>query len=144
MLEQIQHVTRFAAQYEREFIELLKQNGADKSRKELAASKRKLTQSESRITELDTIIQRLYEDNISGKLTDERFMKLSRGYEAEQQNLQEQVTELAEQIALQEQKTLDLSRFLAQVRKHTHVDGLTPTLLNELVERESPVEPLNW
>ena len=87
------------------------------------------------MTELDTIIQRLYEDHVVGKLTDERFMKLSRGYEAEQQKLAEQATELAEQIASQEQKTLDLNRFLAQVRKHTDVKELTPTLLNELVER---------
>ena len=135
VLEKIQHVTSFAAEYESEFVEMLRQDGADKSRKELLASKRKLAQSESRIAELDHIIQRIYEDNISGKLTDERFMKLSRGYEAEQQKLQEQVTELAEQIAAQEQKTLDVSRFLKQVRKYTHVEELTPTLLNELVER---------
>jgi len=135
VLEQIQHVTSFAARYEREFVELLKRDGADKSRKELLASKRKLTQAESRIAELDNIVQRIYEDNISGKLTDERFMKLSRGYEAEQRELTAQTAELAGQIAAQEQKTLDLSRFLAQVRKHTCVEKLTPTLLNELVER---------
>jgi len=62
-------------------------------------------------------------------------MKLSRGYEAEQQGLQAQTETLARQISEQEQKTLDLNRFLTQVRKHTHVEELTPTLLNELVER---------
>ena len=135
VLKQIQHVTSFAAQYEREFVELLKQDGADKSRKELAADKRKLAQVENRIAELDNIIQRLYEDNVSGKLTDERFMKLSRGYEQEQRELQGQTTALTEQVSTQEQKTLDLSRFLAQVRKHTNVTELTKILLNELVER---------
>ena len=135
VLEQIQHVTSFAAEYEHEFVGLLKQNGADKSRQELAQAKRKLTQTESRIAELDTIIQKLYEDKVTGVLTNERFMKLSQGYEAEQQALQEQMTELTEYVATQERKTLDLSRFLKQVRKHTCIDELTPTLLNELVER---------
>jgi len=135
VLEQIQHVTSFAAEYEDKFVELLKQDGADKSRKELLAGKRKLTQGENRIAELDYIIQRLYEDSVSGKLTDARFIKLSQGYETEQQTLQAQVTELAELISTQEQKSLDLNRFLARIRKYAHVDELTPTLLNELVER---------
>jgi len=134
-LEQIQHVTSFAAEYEREFVKLLEQDGADKSRKEQLANKRKLTQATSRIAELDTIIQGLYEDKVAGVLTNERFIKLSRGYEAEQQKLQAQVAELAELIVAQEQKKLDLSRFLKQVRKYTHVEELTPTMLNELVER---------
>ena len=135
VLAQIQQVTAFANQHEREFVEMQLQNSADKSRKELAAGKRKLTLAENRAKELDNIIQRLYEDNVSGKLTDERFMKLSRGYEAEQQELTAQTESLARQIAGQEQQTLDLNCFLKQVRKYTHVTELTPTLLNELVER---------
>jgi len=135
VLEQIQRVTSFAAQHEREFVELLRQDGADKSRKELTADKRKLAQAEKRIAELDHIIQRLYEDKVNGVLTEGRFMKLSRGYEQEQRELQTQTTVLAEQISAQEQKTLDLSRFMTQVRKHTNVTELTPILLNELVER---------
>ena len=135
VLKQLQQVTGFAAQHENEFVELLRQDNADKSRKELAADKRKLTQAEARIVELDGIIQRLYEDKVNGTLTSERFVKLSRGYEREQQELTEQTTALAEQISTQEQKTLDLSRFLAQIRKHTDVTELTPILLNEFVER---------
>jgi hypothetical protein len=80
-------------------------------------------------------LQYISEDNVSGKLTDERFMKLSRGYEQEQADLAAETATLAERIAAQEQQTLDLSRFLTQVRKHTRVTELTPTLLNELVER---------
>ena len=135
VLEQIQQVTSFAALYEREFVELLRQDGADKSRKKLAADKRKLTQAEARIAELDIIIQKLYEDKVNGLLSEERFMKLSRGYEQEQRELTAQTTALTEQISTREQKELDLSRFLAQVRKHTNVTELTPALLNELVER---------
>jgi len=135
VLSHIQYVTAFAAEHEREFVELLRQKGADKSKKELAAQKRKLTQAQSRITELDNIIQRLYEDKVNGVLTDERFMKLSQGYEQEQADLTADTKTLAERIAAQEQQTLDLNRFLTQVRKHTCVSELTPIMLSELVER---------
>jgi len=135
VLNHIQHVTSFAAEHEREFVELLRQKGADKSRKELAAQKRKLTQAQSRINELDNIIQRLYEDKVNGILTDERFVKLSQGYEQEQADLTAETKTLADKVATQEQQTLDLNRFLTQVRKYTCVTELTQTMLNELVER---------
>jgi DNA invertase Pin-like site-specific DNA recombinase len=135
VLEQIQQVTAFANEHEQAFTELLRQNGADKSRKELAAAKRKLAQAQSRIKELDTIISGLYEDKVNGVLTSERFVKLSQGYEQEQANLIAETERLATQVTAQEQQTLDLSRFLTQVRKYTKVEELTPTLLHELVER---------
>ena len=135
VLEQIQTVTAYAAQYEHAFAEMLHKDSDIKNRKELVAQKRKLTQAENRIVELDNIVQRLYEDNVSGKLTDERFIKLSRGYEQEQADLSAETEALAQKIAAQEQQTVDLSRFLAQVRKYTCVEELTPILLNELVER---------
>lgn len=135
VLEKIQQVTAFASKCEQEFAEMLRQDNTVKNRKELAESKRKLNQSERRIVELDNIIGQLYEDKVAGVLTSERFMKLSQGYEKEQQDLQVQVAELSRRIAEQEQQTLDLSRFLTQVRKYTHIEELTPTLLNELVER---------
>jgi len=135
VLEHIQYVTRYAAEHERDFVELLQQGDADKSRKEHATAKRNLTKAQSRIAELDNIIRRLYEDNVSGKLTDERFIKLSQGYEQEQADLSAETETLAEKVAAQEQQTVDLSRFLTQVRKYTRVTELTPTILNELVER---------
>jgi uncharacterized protein YeeX (DUF496 family) len=137
----IQQVVAFATEYEREFAEILRQDSALKSRKELAERKRRLSQSERRIAELDSIVQRLYEDFVSNRLTEDRFIKLSQGYEKEQQDLQIQTAELSQQISEQEKQTLDLERFLKQVRKYTQVTELTPTLLNELVERIVIHEP---
>jgi len=64
---------------------------------------------------------------VSGVLTNDRFIKLSRGYEQEQQELQAQTSALEEQISSQEQKTLDLSRFLTQIRKYTHLANTCKT-----------------
>ena len=65
--------------------------------REIRESKKEFEQAQARISKLDTIIQRLYEDNIEGKISDERFMKMSATYEAEQNQLTERVAEL-EQI----------------------------------------------
>ena len=91
--------------------------------------------------ELDTIIRRLYEDSIHGKLSDERFMKLSQGYEQEQKSLQVQVEELSQSITAQEQQTVNVERFLKVIRKYGDVTEVTPTMLHELIERIEIYEP---
>lgn len=79
--------------------------------------------------ELNKLFQRIYEDNVSGKISDERFEKLSGGYEAEQKDLQEK------ELTGQEEQAMSLDRFLATVKKYTEVKELTPTILNEFVEK---------
>jgi hypothetical protein len=85
--------------------------------------------------ELDRLFQRLYEDNISGKISDERFTKLSGGYEAEQNDLQEKIAILQAELTGQEEQAMNLDRFLAIVKKYTGIKELTPTILNEFVEK---------
>lgn len=88
-----------------------------------------------RMNELDTIIQRLYEDNISGKLTDERFKKLSEAYEQEQATLRENVPLLAAQLQDADDKMMNVQHFLKAVRKYTQPEKLTAAMLRELVEK---------
>ena len=78
----------------------------------------------SRIQELDKIFQRIYEDNISGKLSDERFMKLSKGYEEEQHTLQEEQTSLEKELQKEEKQSVDVKQFLSVVRKYTNLTEL--------------------
>ena len=103
--------------------------------KGLAKKKRLLTETEKRITELDRIFKHLYEDNIMGKLTDERFQKLSADYEAEQAGLQAQAMALHEEISEEESKSANVERFLSIVRKYTEIPELTPHILHEFVEK---------
>ena len=80
-------------------------------------------------------IQHLYEDKIKGQLTDERFAKLSAGYEAEQKGLEGTIKELSEQIAQKTDKTINIDRFMKLVKKNTSFEELTPTLLNTFIEK---------
>ena len=104
-------------------------------RKEISAKLRGLSQAQRRMEELDRPFQRLYEDNVSGKISDERFTKLSGGYEAEQKELQEKVAILQAELTGQEEQAMNLDRFLSIVKKYTEIEKLTPTILNEFVEK---------
>ena len=76
---------------------------------------------------------RLYEDNVSGKLSDERFASMSRNYEDEQETLKEEMEILREEIELQEQQMKNLELFIQKVKEHTEMETLTPYAAHELI-----------
>ena len=88
-----------------------------------------------RITGLDAIFKRLYEDSISGKLSDERFQKLSADYEKEEQELKVLASSLRKEVELEESKSADVDRFLSVVERCTDIPELTPCILHEFVEK---------
>lgn len=94
-----------------------------------------LAAKEHRIKELDGIIKKLYEDNFSGKLSDERYMIFSREYEDEQHTLKAEVEELKSQIEEQTSKAVNINSFLTVAKKYTSFETLTPGMLHELVEK---------
>lgn len=85
--------------------------------------------------ELDRLFKRIYEDNVNGRISDERFEKLSAGYEVEQKDLQYKISAIQAELAEKEKKAIDVDSFLSTVRKYTDIQELTPTILNEFIER---------
>ena len=100
-----------------------------------ASVKRALAKQERRITELDTIIQKLYEDNVCGKLSDERFVKLSAGYEQEQAELTTSIQTLRKELAAAQESTGNAEKFLRLVRKYTEPKELTTVMVHELIDK---------
>ena len=95
-----------------------------------------------RIHKLDDIIQRLYEDNIEGKISDERFFaRMSENYEAGQKTLECRVAELRTQIAAQQESSVNIDRFLALVRRYTDIRELAPEIISEFVDRIEIYKP---
>ena len=84
LLEDLRRTIRFAGSQKQTFLQLLQNNADEKERQELKANTRELTAAEERIKALDKIIQSLYEDKVAGKLSEERYLKLSETYESEQ------------------------------------------------------------
>ena len=84
---------------------------------------------------LDTIIQRLYEDNISGKISDERYAKMAASYEAEQRELEARIDELNTYIDAEMEMTENIASFLRQVQKYTEITELNATIVHEFIEK---------
>lgn len=98
-------------------------------------ARKHLTKSQKRIAELDKLFTRIYEDNVSGKLSDERFEMMSKSYESEQKQLKNTVSELSAFIETKEQKSADVSQFVGVIKKYEHIDKLTAEIMRELIER---------
>ena len=88
LLRELKRITAFAREREDEFVRLVTQKGEKELNRQLRESSAELAKAEDRIRKLDAIISRLYEDNVSGKVSDERFAKMSASYDAEQKDLE--------------------------------------------------------
>ena len=97
--------------------------------------KKTLEQARKRIAELDRIFKRIYEDDVNGTISHERFLKLSAEYEAEQKELTEFVYAEQNAVHIFEQDKADFDNFAAVIRKYVGVKELTPTIVNEFVKK---------
>ena len=89
----------------------------------------------ARINKLDSIIQHLYEDNIEGKISDDRFSKLSVNYEIEQADLTSKIKDLDIYINEETNKLVNVESFVTAVKKYTHIETLDCEVLRELVSK---------
>ena len=135
VLKNLREAIQYVTEYEAEFI----QEAADSSMRdrdaEFARKREALSKADQRIAELDRIISRMYEDNVMGKLSDERFMKMSRDYELEQSNLKSMAEVLRKELKQQEQQKTNVKAFIATVKKYTDMRELDATLLREFIDR---------
>ena len=135
VLSNLRKVTSYAAKHEARFMKLLIEQNEDGDRRRNAAKKKELEAAEKRIAELSAIFKRLYEDSVTGRISDERFTELSADYEAEQKELKERAARLREELSKAQEATANAEKFMNLVRRHTTIEELTPTLLREFVEK---------
>ena len=135
VLENLQKVISYVKAYENDFVRQVTENKLAEQEQTLSASKRQLEQELRRITEIDSIIKRLYEDHLRGKLSESRFAKMSADYEQEQQSLERSSAELRKSVDAYEKQSLNIKSFLKCVKKYTEPHELTPDILHELVEK---------
>ena len=104
------------------------------SEEAIRANKKRLAQSDKRLVELDRLLIRIYEDNVAGKLSDERFSMMSQSYEDEQAQLKAEIQTLQQDIEVQERQIENLEQFIQRVHKYADLQELTPYALRELVK----------
>ena len=135
LLSELQRITAFAREHEDEFLEMVTKKSLAELNKSQREGKRELEQAMQRISKLDKIIQRLYEDNVEGKISDERFAKMSSNYEAEQEQLEARINELKDLLSAEKEESLNASHFLDLVRRYTDIRELDAEIIREFVEK---------
>ena len=131
----LQYTVKFANKYKDEFVNILKRSTDARSKRELTTAITEKEEAEKRIVELDKIIQSLYEDKVAGKITEERYIKMSDNYEVEQRTLTERLNFLKAEIEKAKTQYDNIQRFLAIVKKYSDFDELTPEILRAFVDK---------
>jgi len=135
VLESMQRILLNVQAFEKEFARKQMDCYTEDKKKQLAAKHRELSRAKKRIAEIDTLIQKIYEDNASGKLSDERYATLSLSYEEEQKTLKAAVPELQSFLETETDKTESLQCFIQKVKQITELKVLTPELIHEFVDK---------
>ena len=135
VLGEIKRLTKYAVHYEDQFLEAVMGSSQKSAEAEHKRKQKELAAAQARDNELDVLFERIYEDNLAGKLSDDRFAKMSQRYEAEQAELAEKMKLLHREIDKLSSNSVSTDLFLSTVRKYTRAKKLTPRMLNELINR---------
>ena len=135
VLGEIKRLTKFASHYEDDFVKAVMGSSQQSVALDRKLKEKELVALQARDEELDGLFERIYEDNVSGKLSDDRFSKMSRRYEDEQKEISERIKALRAEMDKLSSKAVTADMFISAVRKYTRAKALTPRMLNELIDR---------
>jgi hypothetical protein len=135
LLEDLQKIVAFAKNHEFEFVRLVMNKTEKNFAKEQRQNQKELEEAINRITALDTIIGKLYEDHVFGKLTEDRFIKMSSDYEKEQEELKKKAEILSKNLESAKDQALNTDNFLKLVKKYTEIKKLDAEIIREFVDK---------
>lgn len=142
VLQDLRELLAFVSRNEKRFVKLVMDKSAQEQKRETAAKKKALAKHRQRVAEINALIERLYVDNFSGKISDERYAKMAGNFEAEQAELVRTVSALESEIAAQEEASDGIDAFIATVRRYTTaIEKLTPAIVHEFIDRIIVHEP---
>ncbi len=135
VLESMQRVLWYVQSYEKDFAHRQMSAFGEEKKKELAKKHRELEGMKKRVTEIDSLIQRIYEDNAIGKISDERFATMSMAFETEQKQLEADIPETQSYLTSGTDKNENLERFIQKVKRITLLAEVTPEMVHEFIEK---------
>ncbi|MCL2052989.1 MAG: DUF4368 domain-containing protein [Oscillospiraceae bacterium] len=135
VLQEIRRLTKFANRHEAEFAKIIMGHSKQVSEIDGKLKQKELDKMVARDKELDRLFERTYEDNLAGKLSDERYAKMTRNYELEQGELSAKIKALRTELEKTSDKSVTADMFISAVRKYTRAKKLSERMLNELIER---------
>ena len=135
LLKEIQRITAYTRVHEKEFLEMVVHKSQSELSKTLREIQKELDKTDERLKKLDVYFQKLFENNVDGKISDEQFAQLTTNYEAEQKELKSRSEELKAIITQRNDSIEGANRFVSQVRKYTDVKELSAGLIREFVDK---------
>ena len=135
VLEDIRKVCAYVRRYENEFVEDYRKCSTRESAKLQASARNELKRAECRLSDIEKIIVKLYEEKVCGKMPEARFELLAKNYEAEQAELKQKAVTLKAGLAIAEENDCNISKFIALIKSYTEVVELTPEILNSFIDK---------
>jgi hypothetical protein len=135
ILDVLKKTISYVSKYENEFAERLRETSAVNQGETAAANKKKISQNEKRIAELNKVFNALYEDKALGEISAERFSEMTANYETELSALKSQTAKLQSELDEVNADNDKTDKFLALIRKYTHFEELTNAMINEFVDK---------
>ena len=133
--DMLKAIAEYANQDREEFINLIKETQNNRQQEDIKKARTRLAVAKQRISELEVLICKIYEDNALGKLPDGRYEILDRQYANEQKELAEEITALEKTISAYDINAKSTDKFIALIDKYQNFDNLTIKMLNEFVEK---------
>ena len=134
VLYEVKRLACFASEYENDFIKAMIGRSAKVAENTALRKQRELDTLTARDRELDMLFERLYEDNVAGKIDDARFAKMSKRYEQEQGENAKKIKALRLELKKDESKRMDIDDFLETVRRYTDAATITKRMVAELID----------
>ena len=134
VLYEVNRLAAFAYEYEHDFVKAMLGRSAKVAENDRTRKQRELNALLTRDKELDMLFERLYEDNVAGKIDDARFAKMSKRYEQEQGENAGKIKALRLELKKVEGQQMDMEDFLQMVRRYTHVTKITRRMVSELID----------
>ena len=133
--EMLKAIAEYAKHDRAEFVRVVQEAQSSQQTAEVRKQRTRLATAKQRVSELEVLLCKIYEDNILGKLSDSRYATLDAQYEKEQSELTAEISDLEKAIKSYEKHEKDADRFIALIDKYENFDKLTIAMLNEFIEK---------
>ncbi|WP_438264192.1 DUF4368 domain-containing protein [Anaerotruncus colihominis] len=133
--EMLKAIAEYAKHDRAEFVRVVQEAQSSQQTAEVKKQRTRLATAKQRVSELEVLLCKIYEDNILGKLSDSRYATLDAQYEKEQTELTAEISVLEKAIKSYEKHEKDADRFIALIDKYENFDKLTIAMLNEFIEK---------
>jgi site-specific DNA recombinase len=133
--EMLKAIAEYAKHDRAEFVRVVQEAQSSQQTAEVRKQRTRLATAKQRVSELEVLLCKIYEDNILGKLSDSRYATLDAQYEKEQSELTAEISVLEKAVKSYEKHEKDADRFIALIDKYENFDKLTIAMLNEFIEK---------